>query len=85
MADALGLALLVMLVAVAGMGGAYAALRVRRWSRQEERRESFTLQELREMRARGEINEQEFLALRGQVLNRAGTASPHNGPEPPGG
>lgn len=83
MADALGLALLVMLVAVVGISGTYVALKVRRWSRQEERQQAFTLQELREMRARHEIDEQEFQALRGQVLSHA-AAHPRIGPKPPG-
>jgi uncharacterized membrane protein len=71
MTDVLVVSLLVTVVAGAGIGGACVALKVRRWSRQDDQREPFTLQELREMRARHEISEQEFQALRGQLLGRA--------------
>jgi hypothetical protein len=70
MTDALTLGLLIMLVAVAGIGGTWVAVKVRRWSRHEQPREPFTLQQLREMRARHEIDDQEFQALRSELLSR---------------
>ena len=71
MADSLTMALLAMFAAVAGIGGVYLAVRVRRWSRREEPCKTFTLQDLREMRARDEINDQEFQALRAEIISRA--------------
>jgi len=84
MTDALVVSLLVMVMAVAGIGGAWVALKVRRWSRQDDQREPFTLQELREMWARHEISDQEFEALRGQVLGRAAARSSSAGDKRPG-
>jgi uncharacterized membrane protein len=72
MADALLLAILGMLALVAGIGGIYAAMKVRRWAQQQEPSESFTLQDLREMRARNDISEEEFQVLKAEVLGRAG-------------
>jgi uncharacterized membrane protein len=57
----------VVVVALAGFGVAVA---VRRWMSREEPIETFTFQDLREMRARGDISEQEFAAMRAALLAR---------------
>jgi hypothetical protein len=64
----------VMLAAILAIGGTYLARAVRRWARREESVEAFTLQDLRDMRARAEISEQEYAALRVALLGRAGVA-----------
>ena len=65
--------------AVAAVGGYYLVVAVRRWTQRDERVEAFTLQDLRDMRARGDINEQEFSAMRAAILARhtdVGDAAP---------
>ena len=73
LAPVLSRSLWVMLAAVLALGvaGIFAGVAVKRWSRREEAVEVFTLQDLREMRDRGEITEAEFAALRAEVLGRA--------------
>lgn len=56
--------------AVFVLAGFYAVMAVRRWSHREERITTFTFQDLRDMRARGEITEQEFVAVRNALLAR---------------
>jgi hypothetical protein len=70
---ALSIGLWVMLAAVLGIGGIYAALAVKRWMQREEPVETLTLQDLREMRARGQITEEEYETLRAGILGSAGT------------
>jgi uncharacterized membrane protein len=53
---------------IAVLGGLYLARAVRRWTQREERVGGFALQDLRDMRARGEINDQEFAAMRAALL-----------------
>ncbi len=57
--------------AVASVVGFLIAVAVRRWAQREERggsATSFTFQDLRDMRARGDITEQEFAAMRAALL-----------------
>ena len=58
------------LAAVLALGGLYAAIGVRKWSQREDRPENFTVQDLREMKARGEISEREFAAMRTALLGQ---------------
>jgi hypothetical protein len=50
--------------------GIIIVLAVRRWAAQDEAVTSFTFQDLREMKARGEISEAEFQSMRGALLNQ---------------
>lgn len=54
--------------AVLGLGGYYIVVAVRRWVQREESIGTFTIQDLRDMRARGQINDQEFAAMRSALL-----------------
>ena len=54
--------------AVASLVGFFIVVYVRKWAQRDERIENFTFQDLRDMRARGEISEQEFQAMRGTLL-----------------
>ncbi len=72
-----------MLAAIVGIAGIYVAMSVRRWSRREQSPDSFTLQELREMRARQQISEQEFQALRAEILGRASAETGPNSESAP--
>jgi len=56
-------------VVVAGVCGFYLAMRVRKWAQRDERAGNFTLQDLRDLRARGQLTEQEFAALRAALLS----------------
>lgn len=71
MQNALSVGLLIMFGAVIGIAGAYFALAVRRWARSTPTAETFTLQDLREMRERGELQPREFEALRARMFARA--------------
>jgi uncharacterized membrane protein len=57
-----------LLVAGLAAAGLYAAVALRRWSNRDQRSENFTFQDLRDMRARGDITEAEFKAMRGALL-----------------
>lgn len=61
--------------AVIGIAGAYFALAVRRWARSAPTAEAFTLQDLREMRERGELRPREYEALRARMFARAQDAN----------
>jgi hypothetical protein len=54
--------------AVLALGGFYVVRAVRRWIVQEDAPETFTIQDLREMRARGDITDPEFAAMRAKLL-----------------
>jgi uncharacterized membrane protein len=74
--------------AVVIVGGFVVAVAVRRWVQREERAVgSFTFQDLRDMRARGEITEQEFAAMRTALLARMdldqAAEAPEAGEPPP--
>ncbi len=71
----------VVIVAV-GIGVAIVSV-VRRWSQREEQIETFTFQDLREMRERGDISEEEFAAMRHVVLSHMATQLSDDAPPPP--
>ena len=50
------------------LAGLIVVFAVRRWAAREVKTEGFTIQDLREMRARGEISEQEFQSMRTTIL-----------------
>jgi hypothetical protein len=54
--------------AVVALGGFSIAVAVRRWTQRDEPAQNFTFQDLRDMRARGEITPQEFAAMRASLL-----------------
>ncbi len=56
------------LATAAALAGFYLVIAVRRWAQKDERVTTFTLQDLREMRARGQITESEFAAMRATLL-----------------
>ena len=68
LSGALNASLWVMLAAILAVAGMYLATRVKRWSRRDQSPEAFTLQDLREMRARSEISEAEYSRLRAALL-----------------
>ncbi len=67
-ADLVSVFLWFAVVAVASLAGFYLVVALRRWMQREARVESFTLQDLRDMRARGDISDQEFSAMRSAML-----------------
>lgn len=71
-------------IAILILVGFYAAVAVRRWIQREDKVQSFTFQDLRDMRARGEINEQEFAAMRGALLAQFDVDEAHGASSPPG-
>ena len=56
------------LVAVIALSGFYIAIAIRRWSQREVRPATFTFQDLRNLRASGQINDREFAAMRVALL-----------------
>ena len=56
------------LAALLALIGWWVALAVRRWAQRDDAVVSFTFQDLREMRARGQINDREFAAMRAALL-----------------
>ena len=72
----LAIGLWVMLAAVLALGGFLVALKVKSWSRRDQSPEPFTLQGLRDMRARKEITEREFSSLRAALLGRPSPTPP---------
>ncbi len=52
--------------------GFYAVVAMRKWTLRRDAVATFTLQDLREMRGRGEINDREFATLRTQLLDQMG-------------
>ncbi len=72
--DLLNVALLIALAAAVAVSGIFAALALRRWAKRDAPAEAFTLQDLREMKARGQIDEREFLAMRAAILGTHGDA-----------
>ncbi|MBN2448032.1 MAG: SHOCT domain-containing protein [Phycisphaerae bacterium] len=61
--------ILALFVVVAVVGLALAR-RIQQWARADQVAEPFTLQDLREMRERGEISEIEFEAMRAGLIGR---------------
>ena len=70
------------IVALAAVGGIYLVMAVRRWAQHEQRAATFTIQDLREMRARGDISDQEFAAMRSAILAELDTPRPKPTPPP---
>ncbi len=60
------------IVAAAAVAGYLVVLAVRRWSQQEEPAATFTFQDLRDMREKGQITDQEFAAMRAALLAEMG-------------
>ena len=54
--------------AVLGLTGYYIVVAIRRWIQRDEEVATFTIQDLRDMRARGQISDQEFAAMRAALL-----------------
>ncbi len=80
-----GLILTFVTLAVLIMGGTGVILWVRRWSRRDTPAEPFTVQDLRDMRARGEITEREYMAMRAALIGRMGIDSHRDELSPPDG
>lgn len=70
----------VVYIAAAGVGallvGIYLARVLRRRLLERRPPEAFTLEQLRQMRAAGTIDQQEFEAMRAAVIGRLGAAEP---------
>ena len=66
--DVLVLFVWFVLAAVIALGGFYIAVAIRRWSQREMRPATFTFQDLRDMRASGQISDREFAAMRVALL-----------------
>jgi uncharacterized membrane protein len=73
------------IVALAAVGGIYLVMVVRRWTQREQRTATFTIQDLRDMRARGDISEPEFVAMRATILTQLDVPRPTASSPPPGG
>lgn len=88
-ADLLSILGMLALAAAAAVAGLFVALAVRRWSQRDEPAPNFTFQDLREMRARGDISESEFAAMRAALLagvelkDGSPDGSAPRGPQPP--
>ena len=66
-----------MAAVVVGIGGLYAARRIRRWTGKSESTKSFTLHELRELHRTGKVSDAEFdLLKRAAVRGAADGATP---------
>lgn len=66
--DIVNLFVMFAVVAAVALGGLVVAAAIRRWSQKEEHAATFTFQDLREMRARGDISEAEFQSMRAALL-----------------
>lgn len=75
-AEALGAGLWLILAAAFAIAGFYViAVVTRRWARRQGLPPPFTLAELRDLRARGQITEAEFASLRQALLEQAARGS----------
>jgi uncharacterized membrane protein len=71
---------------LAAFVGLYLVRRAaRRWAQRDDRAASFTMQDLRDMRARGEITEQEFAAMRATLVGQLDASRPKAAPHPRSG
>jgi hypothetical protein len=82
LSNALMVGLWVMLAAILGVAGTRLALAVRRRFRTDPPTQTFTLQDLRELRDKGELSEQEFAALRALTLSRMAADAPDSAERP---
>ena len=76
------------IAATLALGGFYVVVAVRRWVAREDTIDTFTIQDLRDMRNRGDISAQEFTAMRAKVLaqlelSATGAADEDLAPDPP--
>ncbi len=62
--------LMVSAMTILAVAGLYTAAAVRRWTQRERSTETFSLDDLRTMRASGEITEAEFKAMRATLLSQ---------------
>ena len=62
--------------AVLGLVGFYVIRSLRRWISREQPIQTFTIQDLREMRDRGDITDQEFVTMRARLLAQVRARSP---------
>lgn len=65
---------------VAGIAVVYG---VRRWAQREEPAQTFTFEDLRQMRERGDITEIEYAAMRNALLTQMEIDIPREGPPLP--
>jgi hypothetical protein len=79
--DAFTLFVMFAIVAALAIGGFLVAQLVKKWSRREEQAQNFTLQDLRELRARGQISDAEFTAMRAAILGKMGERALPAGPQ----
>ena len=66
--DLLTVFLWFVVAAAVAVAGFYVAAAVRRWTERDQPVVSFTFQDLRDMRARGEISAREFVLMRSALL-----------------
>ncbi len=69
-----------MLVAALSAGGLLAAKWARRWAQRSEESHAFSLQDLRDMRERGDISEAEFTRLKSEITAVARAGRDRAGP-----
>ncbi len=81
--DYLQLGVILLLAAIAAAVALRAAGAVKRRLMRDPDVATFTLQDLREMRAQQQISEQEFNVLRAEILRRAREKPDDSGPAPP--
>ena len=79
------------LAVLLGLTGMFVIRRVRTWTQAEKEADAFTLQDLRNMHARGDISDTEFDAMRTDMISgiaarrlRNGPDESKNTPSPPG-
>jgi uncharacterized membrane protein len=77
--------LLIPIAALLVVGGILGVFWVRRWLHREERYDQFSLHDLRELRARGEITETEFQRLRAALLGQLDRSNAERKDDPPAG
>lgn len=71
------------ILAVLILVGTAVIVWMRRWIRRDPETEPFTFQDLRDMKARGEINEREFAIMRAALLDRMGLREGPHESDPP--
>jgi uncharacterized membrane protein len=77
--NALMIGVVTLIAVMLTAGGFFLAMAVRRWVRSDPADETpFTLQDLREMRDRGELTPAEYEALRAEMIGKAGGSIPRD-------
>ncbi len=69
------------LTVLLGFAGIFVVRRVRIWTQAEGETDSFTLQDLRDMHARGDIGETEFETMRAELISGISPSRSRDGPE----